>query len=230
MADARETIVKVDAVSVSAAVMGAQGALVGISGGCSGGSCGSCLSFSWSFSLCLCLRRGRRSGLRISLAHRSSSSCSRFGDCCSWLLGSSSRRLHESPDQVETVEVSSGIRLELDDEVVGVNNLALEPSGLHGVVEPRIVNVAELFKKVAVVGAVWNVSLDSKSVELVDVHAHLSCGFTADDESKMVPFAVLVLTWSTRSVSWVSRVATCGAVGGSLLFNVHFQDLDEHSC
>ena len=145
-------------------------------------------------------------------------------------MGSSSLRLHESPDQVETVEVSSGIRLELDDQVVGFDNLALEPSGLDGVVEPRIVNVAEFFKEVTVVRAVWNVSLDSKSVELVDVHAHLSGGFTADDESKMVPFAVLVLSWSTRSVSWVSRMATCGAVGGSLLFNVHFQDLDEHSC
>ena len=144
-------------------------------------------------------------------------------------MGSSSCRLHESPDQVETVEVSSGIRLELDDEVVGVENLALEPTALDGVVEPRVVNVAELLKEVTVVGAVWNVRLDSESLELVDVHAHLSGGFAADDESKMVPLAVLVLAWSTRSVSWVSWVATCGAVGGSLLFNVHLQDLDEHS-
>jgi len=214
----RETIVEVDAVSVGAAIMGAQGALIGISGCCGGCSCG-CLSYGRSFGL--------RRRLRISLAHRSSSSCGSFDDR---LLRSRSCRLHESPDQIETVEVSSGIRLELDDEVVGVDNLTLEPSGLDRVVEPWIVNVAELFKEVTVVGAVWNVSLDSKSFELVDVHAHLSGGFTADDESKMVPLAVLVLTWSASSVSWVSWVATCGAVGGSLLFNVHLQDLDEHSC
>jgi len=221
--NARKTIVKVDAVSVGAAIMGAHGALVGISccGCCCGCCCGGCISFSWSFSLCLCR------GCGLALAHRSSGSCGCLGD---WLFGGSCCRLHESPDQVKAVEVSSGVRLELDDEVVCVDNLTLEPTGLDGVVEPWIVNVAELFKEVAVVRAVWNVGLDSKSFELVDVHAHLSGGFTANDESEMVPLAVLVLTWSASSVSWVSWVATCGAVRGSLLFNVHLQDLDEHSC
>jgi len=141
--------------------------------------------------------------------------------CGNWLRSSGRRRLHESPDHVEAVEVSSGIRLKLDDEVVCVEHLALEPSSFNGVVEPGVFNVAEFFKEVAVVGAVWNIGLDSESIELVDIHAHLSGGLTADDESKMVPLAMLILSWSTRSMSWVSWVATGGTIGRSLFFNVH---------
>jgi len=211
VADARETVVKVDAVSVRAAVVGAHGALVGVRGG-SGGSCG--LSLSRSFGLSLGLSCSRSSGR----------SC-----WCWWLGGGGCSWLHEPPDQVEAVEVSSSIRLELDDEVVGVDNLALEPTLFDGVVEPWVVNVAELLEEVTVVGAVGNICLDSESLELVDVHAHFSGGFTADDESKMVPLAVFVLSWAARSMSWVSWMTTCGAIGWSFLFNVHLQDLDEHS-
>jgi len=219
MADARETIFKVDAVSVGAAIVGAHSALVGISGsGCGSGGSG---GFSFGGSL----------GLRLSLGL---SSLIRFGggflSCCGHRLRSCGRCwLHEAPNHVETIEVSSGIRLELDDEVVSIEDLAFEPSSLDGVIEPWVVNVAKLFKEVAVVGAVWNICLDSESLELVDVHAHLSCGFAADDESKMVPLAMFVLSWSARAMSWVSRVSASGAIRWSLLFNIHLQDLDEHS-
>jgi hypothetical protein len=150
---AEESFVGIDTSCVDITSVGSISALIGIGGG-SGGS-GSC--------------SGGGSGLGSG-----NSSGSWFSSWSYWWFngGGWFWSFRESPDEIETVEISSLIGFELDHDQVRVENLSLEPSVFNDVVKHGVRLVIVVIEEIRVVWCTGDTVLDSEFLESIDVLTH----------------------------------------------------------
>jgi hypothetical protein len=149
---AEESFVGIDASCVDIASVGSISALIGIGGG-SGGS-------------------GSGSGSCSGLGRGNSSSWSSSGSYWWFLGGGWLGSFGESPDEIETVEVSSLIGFKLNHDQIRVENLSLEPSVFNNVVEHGIRLVIVVVEEIRVVWCTGDTVLDSEFLESIDVLTH----------------------------------------------------------